>query len=114
MFKQKSVYPEQTKKSQFMQVILFGPLYSLVRKHKHDLFLRLHLSGDLYFRLPKQLLFRIYKKRLVVWGNQMNITNFLNFFSLLRKPNVYTGVRLEIRQNIRKMYYKKQGKITRR
>lgn len=98
-------------KFSYAQIIFFGPLYSLIKKANHRVKLRLHLSGDLYIKFPKKLIARIFKKRLVIFGEQSLVQSFVQGILNLRTNDVYTGTGLRQRTS---GYKKKPGKISRR
>jgi len=93
------------------QVIFFGPLYSLIKKAGQQAKLRLHLSGDLYIKFPRTVISRVFKKRLVIFGEKSEIQNIIQGILKLRTSDVYTGTGLRQRTS---GYQKKPGKISRR
>ena len=93
------------------QIIFFGPLYSLIKKAGQRAKLRLHLSGDLYIRFPRDVIARIFKKRLVIFGERSKVQNIIQGILKLRLSDVYTGTGLRQRTS---GYHKKPGKISRR
>jgi len=95
----------------YAQIIFFGPLYSLIKKQGRQIKLRLHLSGDCYITTPIGIITRVFKKRLVLFGEKQRLMNFLYGFIKLRKNNIYTGTGLRQRSG---GYIKKPGKIGRR
>jgi len=107
------ILPVQQKKQTFSyaQIIFFGPLYSLVNKYGRRIKLRLHLSGDCYITTPIGIITRVFKKRLVLFGEKQRLMNFVHGFIKLRKNDVYTGTGLRQRTG---GYIKKPGKIGRR
>jgi hypothetical protein len=109
----RKILPLSQKKQTYVyaQVILFGPLYFLVRKHGHCLKVRLHFSGDCYVTTPIGVITRAFKKRLVLYGEKERVINFLSSLMELRMRDVYTGTGLRQRTD---GYIKKPGKVSRR
>jgi hypothetical protein len=95
----------------YAQIILYGPLYSLVKQRGRLIKVRLHLSGDCYISLPIGIIARVFKKRLVLFGQKQRLMNFMYGFIKLRNNDIYTGTGLRQRG---KGYHKKPGKIARR
>ncbi len=95
----------------YAQIILFGPLYFLVKKNTKRIKLRLHFSGECYINVPIGLVARIFKKRLVLFGEKQRLMSFIYGFIKLRDNNIYTGTGLRQRSG---GYRKKPGKVSRR
>jgi len=95
----------------YAQIIFFGPLYSIVNRYRKKIKLRLHLSGDCYVPVPAGLIARIFKKRLVMFGEQQQLKSFIRGIVKLRKSNIYTGTGIRLRAA---GYKRKPGKIRRR
>jgi len=103
--------PVTNKLCEFRQVIFFGPLYSLVNKYRKKIKLRLHLSGEVFIPIPYGIIAKMFKKRLVLFGEKHRIHNFMNGIIKLRKNDIYTGTGLRTRTG---GYIKKKGKVRRR
>ena len=59
--KTKILVKKKPSKKELISIYFFGTLYSLVKKAK-KIYLKLHFSYDLCFKIPKQLQFFVFKK----------------------------------------------------
>ena len=103
--------PKIKSKFIYAQIIMFGPLYSLLKKGK-KIQIRLHLSGTVCLPINiKGIVIRAFKKRLILFGEQQRVMMLLYGILKLRANDVYTGTGLRRRTY---GYFKKPGKIARR
>jgi hypothetical protein len=95
----------------YAQIIFFGPLYSLLKKGIY-IQLRLHLSGTILLPIYiRGIITRVFKKRLVLFGEKQRIMALVYGILKLRKNDIYTGTGLRRRSY---GYIRKPGKIARR
>jgi len=106
------VIPRSKKKDvSYAQLILFGLNYSFRGIRNHQILLNLHHSNKYTITCPLGLIARVYKRRLVLFGNKLILQQFLHKVAGLRPANIYTGKGVRIRS----LPYKiKPGKVKRR
>lgn len=103
--------PKIKSKFIYAQIIMFGPLYFLLKKGK-KIQLRLHLSGTVCLPVNmKGIITRVFKKRLILFGERHRLMTLLYGILKLRANDIYTGTGLRRRTY---GYVRKPGKIARR
>ena len=107
--KQKKI-KKKSLKIQTITLYFFGPLFQIEKKGR-KIYLKLHLSFNMYFEVPEECIIFAFKKRLIFRGDIRIIKNFIKGIINIRNPNIYTGTGLRIRRNT---YKTKAGKIRKR
>jgi len=105
------IYPKKTIQYTYSQIILFGFNYSFKRKRSRRIILNLQYSYKHVLHIPHAFVARAYKRRFVLYGEKLQMLQYLKELVELRKPDTYTGkgVRLRILP-----YRRKPGKVNKR
>jgi hypothetical protein len=83
--------------SNYVELILFGLNYSFRRLSRRNVRFNLQYGHHFNVNLPNSVTGRIYKRRLVVYGNNDILQPWLQTTMLLRYPNSHTGKGLRLR-----------------
>lgn len=59
--------------------------------------LNLQYSYNLKLRAPSHIMGRIFKRRYVIFGENLQLVQFMQEFSQIRSPNTYTGKGVRLR-----------------
>ena len=94
----------------YAQIIFYGALYSLIR-HNEKIQMRLNLGARCYIQPPKDIIVRVFRKRLVLFGYKERLNLFINGLLNIRHTNIYTGTGVRQRGS---RYKIKPGKVKRR
>jgi ribosomal protein L6P/L9E len=108
---QNILYPKKTIQYAYSQIILFGFNYSFKRLRNRKILLNLQYSYNSRLRIPSTLVARIYKRRLVLYGEKLQLLSFIKELVELRNPNIYTGKGIRLRTL---PYRRKPGKVNKR
>jgi ribosomal protein L6P/L9E len=100
----------------YAQIIIWGLNFSFRKMlwgggNLHKIELRLDYSYNMAFELPKGIVVRLFKRRLVFYGHTRILVAFINKFTSLRSPNIYTCKGLRYRPWA---FRKKPGKVRKR
>jgi len=103
--------PSKLQDFSYVEVILLGLNYSFTRLTRHDIELNLQYGDSFNVKLPVSVMGRVYKRRLVLFGNILILKRWIYTLMLLRYPNAHTGKGLRLRLL---PYHVKPGKERRR
>ncbi len=101
IFNNTKLHTSITKKNHYtyVELILFGLNYSFRRLSRYKIRFNLQYGDHFNILLPKQILGRVFKRRVVLFGNNAVLKKWLSLLMLLRYPNAHTGKGLRIRKN---------------
>lgn len=100
----------------YAQIIVFGLNYSMKHirsrgKWLNEIKLLFHFPINYEIEIPVGIVARAFKRRLVLCGDKKILMDFIKRFTILRKPNIYTGKGIKLKT---KKYKRKPGKVGRR
>jgi len=104
-------YPRKTFQYTYSQIILFGFSYSFKKLRGRKFILNLQYSYNSRIRIPSAFVARIYKRRFVLYGEKLQLLQFLGELVELRNPDTYTGKGVRLRTL---PYRLKPGKVNKR
>lgn len=81
----------------YMELILFGLNYSFRRLSRRNIRFNLQYGDHFNVLLPISVIGRVYKRRLVLFGNNSILKRWISTVMLLRFPNAHTGKGLRLR-----------------
>lgn len=81
----------------YLEFILFGLNYSFRRLSRRKIRFNLQYGDHFNVLLPTSVIGRVYKRRVVLFGNVAILKRWISTIMLLRFPNSHTGKGLRLR-----------------
>lgn len=81
----------------YVELILFGLNYSFRRLSRRNIRFNLQYGDHFNILLPTSIIGRVYKRRVVLFGNSHVLKRWISTLMLLRYPNAHTGKGLRLR-----------------
>jgi hypothetical protein len=100
----------------YVQIIIIGLNFSFKRfwpYRARRLMLKIQYTKERVLYLPIHMIVLVFKRRVVLFGNKTILSGLIKEISAFRKPNIYTGKGLRLR-NGKTRYKVKPGKVRRR
>jgi len=93
----------------YIQVVLYGFNFKFKRRRKKYSFrVNMHEEHWVFYRIPKTIIYKMYKRRFCLFGLRETILPFLHILFKVKETDAYTGKGIKLRSGGFKL---KPGKV---